>query len=338
VASAADRLLVFASDAVVGRPAAKLADRAETALAEPGAREALADLAGRLRARRLAAVVEQPAALRAVSRRGRLPWPAAARTAAEGGLARAALAERAKVFATAPGVGPVAHPEARGLLVAFNGMDGAGKSTAAQVARERLEAAGHPASIAWARLGQEGRVQDAIAVPVKRVLGTRGTVADPVAATIGADREAVAHAGGRRHTGAVAWVWTLVVAAINVRALRRAVRRARTGESVVCDRWLADSLVDLRIRYGRHAAAERLLRLLVPRPDLDVLLAIDAQTSLARKPGDQAPEVVERMEPLYDEAAARGRLAIVDARRPQDEVMADVARLVDALAARAPNV
>lgn len=335
VASAADRLLVLAADAVAGGPIAKLAHRAEGALGEPGAREALERLAAELGAQGLADLISDPDRLRALAIRGRLPWGIAGRYATGSGLARNALVERLADASAArmPGIGP--GGSGRGLLVALCGMDGSGKSTAARVAGERLDAAGYPASIAWARLGQEGRLQDAIARPVKRVLGTHGTVADPLAATIGADRERVTGAGVQRREGVVAWVWTLIVAAINARAHRRAVRRLRTGESVVCDRWLADSLVDLRIRYGRHPAAEWLLRLLVPKPDLGLLLAIDAATSTARKPDDQAPEVVARMEDLYADAAKRSGLVTVDARRPLADVSADVAELVDRLVAGA---
>jgi thymidylate kinase len=217
----------------------------------------------------------------------------------------------------------------RGLLIAFNGMDGSGKSSAAQAALERLRAAGLDADVQWARLGQEKRLQDAIAVPVKRVLGSRGTVADPVAATIGDDREAFEGREVARRTGPVAWVWTLVVAAITARAHRRAVRRRRSGVSVVCDRWLADSLVDLQIRYGRHAAAEWLLRAAIPRPDVGVLLATDVETSLRRKPGDQAESVLRRMEPLYREAAERSGLTVIDATRPLEAVSADISGVVD---------
>jgi thymidylate kinase len=322
VAAPADQLLVFGADAVAGRPLARLADRCEAALAEL----AVVSTPGALGSTALAKLARDPARMRARARRGRLPWRDAATLALRDPAARRAFAARrsAAVGARAPG-------RRRGLLIAFSGMDGSGKSTAARVARDRIEAAGFPAVVEWTRLGQEAAVQDRIARPVKRFLGSRGTVADPVAATIGADREAMERRQVERRTGPVAWAWTLVVALVGARAHRRAVRRRRDGTAVVCDRWLADSLVDLEVRYGRHAAAARLLRLLVPAPDLGVLLAIDAATSLERKPGDQAASVVQRMEGLYAQAAGRGDLVVVDARRPLHEVMDEVTGLVDGL-------
>ena len=316
VASAGDRLIVFAVDAVSGRPLDKLARKVRAALAEPGASESLDAVARAEGAGALADLVRDPGALAARAERGRLPYPAAARVALASPLARSALAERAR--------GRLGR-RPTGLLVAFSGMDGSGKSTAAEAARDRLEAAGLPTRVEWARLGNEGEVLDRIAVPVKRLLGGRGSVADPVAAG-GPLPELEAKAAEGRRRGPVAWVWTLFVALVNARAHRRAARGRRHGQSVVCDRWLADSLVDLELRYGRHRAAAFLLRALVPRPDVAFLLAIDARTSIERKPGDQADWVLERMERLYEQAARRHGLVVVDARRPLAEVTAAVER------------
>lgn len=326
VASPGDRLLVLAADAVGGRPLEKLARKAESALGEPGGRASLEAVAHAEGAAALRALIEDPGALAARGSRGRMPYGAAAVVAARSAHARAALTERVRSRA-AP-----ARPAARsGLLVALSGMDGSGKSTAAEAARDRLEAAGRPARVEWARLGNEGEVLDRIAGPVKRLLGGRGSVADPVAAG-GPLRELEAKAQEGRRRGPVAWVWTLFVALVNARAHRRASRGRRRGESVVCDRWLADSLVDLELRYGRHRAAAVLLRALVPRPDVAFLLAIDARTSIARKPGDQAGWVLERMEELYERAAERHGLMVVDATRPLDDVVAQVAAEIDAKA------
>ena len=323
-ASAGDRLLVFAADAIGGRPTAKLADKAEGALREEGARDQLERIAREHAAPALAALASDPERLRAA---GRIGWAQAARAAARDRLARRALRERIERAVRAR----LRRAPKRGLLIALSGMDGSGKSTAARAAAEYLTAAGLDAEVHWARLGQEARVQDAIARPIKRILGARGTVADPVAATIGADREALEGREVERRTGIVAFGWTIVVAAITASAYRRTVRERRAGKTIVCDRWLTDSLVDLEVRYGRNPVAAALLRAVVPRPDLGVLLAIDTATSLERKPGDQAESVLRRMEPLYAQAARSAGVAVVDATRTQDEVLDDLRRLLDDL-------
>jgi len=103
------------------------------------------------------------------------------------------------------------------------------------------------------------------------------------------------------------------------------------GTSVVCDRWLVDSLVDLRVRYGRHRMAERILTVGTPRPDLSILLEIDAPLSAERKPGDQVERILWEMEALYAELAERHGLTVVDARAPKGDVEAQVRALVEPL-------
>jgi thymidylate kinase len=131
----------------------------------------------------------------------------------------------------------------------------------------------------------------------------------------------------RARGGASARAWVVVVAAVNARTFRRTARARRGGRAVVCDRWATDSLVDLRLRYGRHRLAERLLRLAAPRPDLALLLRLDADTATRRKPGDQDERVLADMERLYEdvardrEAAGDRRFVAIDARRPLDEVI-----------------
>jgi thymidylate kinase len=97
---------------------------------------------------------------------------------------------------------------------------------------------------------------------------------------------------------------------------------------VVCDRWVTDSLVDLRLRYGSHRGAVLALRAAVPRPDLGLLLSLDAETAARRKPGDQDPAVLRRAVGLYEEEARRGALARVDARASSSEVAAEVVEQV----------
>jgi thymidylate kinase len=108
----------------------------------------------------------------------------------------------------------------------------------------------------------------------------------------------------------------------------------RSGTSVVADRWVTDSLVDLELRYGRHAVAERVLTGLAPRADLDILLEIDAATSAQRKPDDWPVPVLERMEAAYARVAELTGARRIDAARPRDEVLAELAELVDRAIAR----
>ena len=332
VASAGDRLLIHAVEAVAGWPLAKTARRLRAAWAEPGAGESLAAAA---RAEPgldgLAGLAEALAtgAEAADGRPGVLPLPVALRAAARSAQGRAALGER---LATAAGLtvrpplprvaARPGHAAGRPRLIALSGMDGAGKSTVGLDLLEALEAAGQPAVVHWTRLAGELGVLDRTARLVRRVLGRETSLADPEAPA----PVAPATGGGGRD-GVIDTVWVLAVAGAAVRGARRTGRIRRRGLTVVCDRWLADALVDLRVRYGRRPAAEWLLRRGFPRADVAVLLEVDGATAARRKPGDQSEAVLHAMAERYAEVGDRLALPRVDASAAPGEVAASLRAL-----------
>lgn len=325
VASAEDQLLIRAAEAVTGRPLEKLVRRMRPLSAEPGMRERLAAVASAEDMEPLAVLAADPDRLARRERRGRLPYSATLVPALRSPAARSALRERlAGRFRR--------RPKGRaGVLVTLSGMDGAGKSTLTFAIRRHLEARGLPVRDEIVRIGRHTATLDRIARPVKKVLRREGPIADQVAA---GDEEA--KASGRAPDEAprrgIGWLWTVVVAIENALACRRIVRGLRS-ESIVTDRWLVDHLVDFELRYGRHPLAGRILRAGVPRADLAFLLDIDAETSLKRKPDDQPPAVLARMERGYAALAPELGLIPVDSRRPRREVEAVVIALVDSLVA-----
>jgi thymidylate kinase len=228
--------------------------------------------------------------------------------------------ERAPRLTSLPRRPPMRRRPGRGVLVTLSGMDGAGKSSAALAIGERLQDAGIPVKHEWQRLG-DMRSLKLVAKPFKRVLPMRrGVAGSPVA-------------GYERMRGPVAWVWVVIVALETARAHMISTGIATWGVGVVADRWLTDSLVDLEVRYGRHRLAEWILRALAPRSDLDILLEIDAATSVRRKPEDRPVPVLERMEGSYARVAELTGVRRIDATRPHDEVMAELMGLVDELIA-----
>ena len=358
VASPGDRLLIRAAELVGGRPVEHIARKVRPLLAEPGAREELRQVAAEEDAEPLARLIAAMDALEPSAGPGPLSFARAAKVAARSGHARAALrarAGRAVGLAQRPPPPAGAKP-GEGLVIALSGMDGSGKSTAALELVARVEERGRPAVISWSRLAAESELLDLIAAPVRRVLrrsrptasseataGLEGlTRGDASAAPSGTSSAAEPIGRG----GAVESVWVAIVAAVNARSSRRSARLARDGVVVVCDRWLVDALVDLELRYGHHRAASWILRRATPRADLAVLLEIDAATSIARKPGDHAPPVLERMAGLYADAAAavgfppagaepRASLVRIDARGSREDVLAALeSRITAALAAR----
>ena len=329
VASPEDQLLIVAAEAVGGRPLEKVLRRVRRLLEAPGARERLDVLARAEGMEPLAALVGDPDRLERCGSRGRLPYPRALLAALRSRAARAALRERIGARLAAR-----RRPRQSGVLVTLSGMDGAGKSTFTAAVREHLEANGLPARDEIVRIGRRGDTLDRIAMPIKRVLRRERSTADPIAA---GDEEAKASglAPDEAPRRGIGWVWSVIVAAENALACRR-VARARKETNVVTDRWLTDHLVDFELRYGRHPLGTRILRTGVPRADLAVLLEIDAATSAARKPGDQAPSVTARMEERYSAVASELGLIRVDGRAPREDVEAAVLSLVDSVIRRSP--
>lgn len=332
-----DRLLILGAELIAGRPIDKTLRRARPMLESPDCRNRLEAVATKEQMLPVAQLIGRPDRVASLARRGRLPYLHAASAAVRCAPARAALSVRLRsrlLSLFRSGVPGVDRSRGRrAFLIAISGMDGAGKSTAAEAVRGQVERAQRPAIVTWGRLGTHLGSLDAVASVVKRVLRRERTIADPVA-TGGASTRKQRHPGeiGRRRP-LVSWAWVVVVAAIHARYLRRAARPRLTGTTVVCDRSLVDSLVDLELRYGRHRLAEILLSKAAPSPDLGILLDVDAATAADRKRGDQAARILVGMERRYLATAGRHGFIVVDARVGLEETHRSVERLVESLLA-----
>lgn len=346
VAAPGDRLLIHAAEAVAGRPIGKVLRKVRPALGEPGAGASLEALADTGPLRHLAALVADPDRLAATARSGRLPVRAALAAGVRSTPGRAGLRARAAArlgLPARPPLPPVARDgrrPPRGFVVALSGMDGAGKSTAALELAATFEELGRPVVVFWTRLAGDPHLLDLVARPVRRLLGrATGTAAQaPADPSEGAGEQAQSDRGGEHAAppGEVAprpgrgrlidAVWTLLVALDGVRVARRAFRLRRRGLSVVCDRWTADALVDLRLRYGRHRLAEWLVKRGIPAADLALYLEVDAATAAARKPGDQPLAVLDAMAGLYGLHAAGRNVTRIDARAERAVVVEQASR------------
>ena len=327
VASVGDRMLIHAAEAVAGWPLVKTARRLRAAWAEPGAAGSL-DVAAHADPG-LGELARLARALATGTGDGDvLDLPTALRVGMRSAQGRAALTERLMtnlgmtVRTPLPRVEGAVRDSAPPRLLALSGMDGAGKSTVALEVLEALEAAGRPAIVYWTRLAGELGFLDRASRLVRRLLRRETSLADP-----DAPAPAAPSGGSDRMASLVDGLWVLAVSAAAVRTARRAARIRRGGLTVVCDRWLADALVDLRVRYGHRPAAEWLLQLGFPRADVAVLLEVDGATAARRKPGDQSEAVLQAMGVRYAAVGHRLGLPRVDASAPADEVAARVRAL-----------
>ena len=197
---------------------------------------------------------------------------------------------------------------AAGLFVAFEGGEGAGKTSQIRLLAARLRAAGREAVVT--REPGEGEIGAAI----REILLSRETVG------LAARAEALLYAADRaQHVEAF---------------VRPALAR---GAVVLCDRYL-----DSSIAYQGEGRAldpgqiERISRWAVQDllPDLTVVLDLDPRDGLARAGGPQAADRIEaepldfheRVRSRFLALAARepGRYAVLDATQPREVVHDEV--------------
>ncbi|WP_394649196.1 dTMP kinase [uncultured Deinococcus sp.] len=207
-------------------------------------------------------------------------------------------------------------PPAPGLFLTFEGPEGAGKSTQLAALVRRLRAAGHTVT--------ETRE------PGGTLLGTevRRVVLDP-ALEMGPLPEFLLYSASR--------------AQLVAEVIRPALER---GEVVVCDRY-ADSTLAYQ-GYGRGLDLGFLERVTQEatgglRPDLTVLLDLDPALGLARAARRGQPDRLERADLAFHTrvregflalaAAEPGRVLVMDATRPENDLSADI---WTAVAARRP--
>lgn len=104
--------------------------------------------------------------------------------------------------------------------------------------------------------------------------------------------------------------------------------RAR-GQLVIFDRHYIDLLVDpRRYRYGAPLWIARLVGVLIPKPDLFILLDLPAQVARSRKPEVPLEEARRLRKRYLDLAQGLPNARVVDADRPLNEVVADVEEII----------
>ena len=195
--------------------------------------------------------------------------------------------------------------ERRGRLIAFEGVEGAGKSTQLELLRQALEKAGHQVVSTREPGGTPAGEQ------VRDILLDRDSTLDP-------RTEALLFAAAR--------------AQLVEQVIRPALER---GETVLCDRYLHSSLAYQGVARGLGEEAVAAINAFATgglMPDLVVLLLVDPAEGLARgrrardRIEDQDLEFHQRVERGFMELAAAdpGRFAVIDGARPPKEVAAEV--------------
>ena len=203
------------------------------------------------------------------------------------------------------------------ILVSLTGLDGSGKSSAIRALADAMTLCEIPVAVVWSRGGFTTPAR-AVKKAARSVMGPR--LPGPEAAEDKRRWLAGPIAGG---------LFAALVAAEQSFHYLARVRVPRwLGRSILCDRFVHDVLADLEAKLGagRPAAAlaGRVAVAAAPRPDLAFLLRLDPRQAALRKPGDVPPSQLDRQAEIFDRLAAAHGLLVVDAARPDDEVIGEL--------------
>jgi thymidylate kinase len=203
-------------------------------------------------------------------------------------------------------------------LIALCGIDGTGKSTQASLLQDRLRASGHSAEVLWCRW------DPLLARPAVRLLDRLSQRGKPEAATVG---ESGGSNDSRRalkrrllSSPLVRHLWTgLMVLDYGLQVAPKLIRARRRSEVVIVDRYRHDVLIDLSAG-GELKPTPRVLRWLLPDPDLIVVLDVDEQVAFARKPDSPDLTYLEQRRRLYAQLARGPDAILIDASEATDVV------------------
>lgn len=222
-----------------------------------------------------------------------------------------------------------------GMVIAFSGLDGCGKSSQTVALRESLDRLGISTEIVWTSLTGHPRWLHLISALAKRSLALLSRARE--APAVPAD-EAPRLTGGRsapfdpgrelrRRSPLITAGWTAVLALQFVAKMRRSTSPPLLrGQVVFCDRHVLDAAVELRYNYGENrsfALQNAILRLGAPRARHAFFLDVPAATASRRKADFELVENERRAE-LYRAEARRLGIARIDGDRPAETVTAEI--------------
>lgn len=214
---------------------------------------------------------------------------------------------------------------AKGMLVIFSGLDGAGKSTQIEQLRAHLVRMGDRPIYLWTRGGYTGLFQ-----ALKTVLRKAPAQVMPPSGPNPKRSAAFSRPFVRR-----IWLVLALIDLIRVYGFQVRVWRWR-GYAVICDRYLWDTLIDFKLNLPGEPVERwwlwRLLEWTTPHPDLTFVLLVPVEESLRRsdvkgEPYRDSAEVLERRLAAYQQLSASHRWHMLDGSRPVAELSAEIMHL-----------
>ena len=208
------------------------------------------------------------------------------------------------------------------LGIAISGVDGAGKSTVAQMLLGDLARSGIPCERVWTRPGLRIGALGRVSKVVKRVIRDNPA---PAVRRMGKGHDP---ATVRSRRGVVGWVWCFLVTCSFVMDVRR---RHLAGRGILLyDRHLLDALATLRFAYGGIDTRphEAVVSRLVPKVVATFYLDLPAEVAQRRKPDDVfgAHAVAHQLETYASALLTRPDVHVLDALQTPRTLASEVLR------------
>lgn len=210
----------------------------------------------------------------------------------------------------------------RGMLVAFSGLDGAGKSTQLDLLEQALRARGRKVRRFWARGGYTPIFSGA-----KSLLRRLRPGALPAPGNSAQRQRQMGSARVRRVWLILAMLDLFLCYALWLRIWRL------LGYSVLCDRYLEDTALDFRRNFPQEKTEKwwlwRALSRATPQPNAAFLLLIPVEESLRRSvlKNEPFPDTAETLAwrlQAYESLAENGGWRKLDGGAPRDTVQQQI--------------
>ncbi len=219
----------------------------------------------------------------------------------------------------------------RGRLIAVSGVDGSGKSTVLDQVAYVLDALELKHRRVWVRAGNSVLMQAFNRLGRWLLKGLIGRITSRDHST--AEKTPARHAELRITNPLASRLWfNLTLGELVLQLLFRVKIPLAFGRVVVCDRYLADSIVDLMVRCNMTGPGDSIPRSvyykMFPKPDLSLHLRVSPEASLARKREEFNREQLAARCELYSRVSQFWKMREIDTERDLDIVFDDVTRLL----------
>lgn len=211
-----------------------------------------------------------------------------------------------------------------GQLIAFSGVDGAGKSTQIDLLVRRLTVEGLRVKMLWSRPGYTP-----LFYWVKTVARRVRPGAMPKAGRSEERERRFRSRKVRRLWIRIALVDLILYYGVWIRLLRC------TGKTVICDRYIEDARLDFQLNFPAEpvhlSVLWWLLTLVAPKPDAAFLLLVPVDESIRRskqkdEPFPDTPAVMQARFDYYRSVAGGAHWLILDGMRERDSLHQEICK------------